>query len=156
MGGYAVSRSTTVVADPARLHGLINSFHEWTAWSPWEDIDPELDRDYSGPDSGVGAHYAWSGNRKAGQGAMEITASTPDEIDIRLDFLKPWKATNQVVFTLIPAVDGTEVTWLMTGEQRGLMALVGKVVPMDRLVGKDFEKGLTRLKAVAEAPSATA
>lgn len=151
MGGYAVSRSTTVVADPARVHRLINSFHEWTAWSPWEDIDPQLDRDYSGPDTGVGAHYAWSGNRKAGQGAMEITSSTPDEIDIRIDFLKPVKATNRVVFTLTPAVDGTEVTWLMTGEQRGLMALVGKVVPMDRLVGKDFEKGLTRLKAVAEA-----
>ena len=152
MGGYAVSRSTTVVADPARVHQLINSFHEWTAWSPWEDIDPELHRDYTGPDIGVGAHYAWSGNRKAGQGAMEITSSSPDEIGIRIDFLKPVKATNQVVFTLAPAVDGTEVTWLMTGEQRGLMALVGKVVPMDRIVGKDFEKGLTRLKAVAEAP----
>ncbi len=152
MGGYVVSRSTTVVVDPARVHGLINSFHEWTAWSPWEDIDPALQREYAGPDSGVGARYAWSGNRKAGQGAMEITSSSPDEIRLRIDFLKPVKATNRVVFSLTPAADGTEVTWLMTGEQRGLMALVGRLVPMDRLVGKDFEKGLTRLKAVAEAP----
>ncbi len=153
MGGFAVSRSTTVIADPARVHGLINSFHEWTAWSPWEDLDPELQRDYTGPDRGVGAHYAWSGNRKAGQGSMEITSSTPDEIALRLAFLRPFKSTNDVTFSLVPAVDGTEVTWLMTGEQRGLMGLVGKVVPMDRLVGKDFEKGLTRLKAVAEAPA---
>ena len=152
MGGFAVSRSTTVIADPARVHGLINSFHEWTAWSPWEDLDPELHRDYTGPERGVGAHYAWSGNRKAGQGSMEITSSTPDEIALRLAFLRPFKSTNAVTFSLVPAVDGTEVTWLMTGEQRGLMGLVGKVVPMDRLVGKDFEKGLTRLKAVAEAP----
>jgi hypothetical protein len=155
MGAYTVSRSTTVIADPARVHGLIDSFHEWTAWSPWEDIDPALHREYSGPDSGVGARYAWSGNRKAGQGSMEITASAPDKIDIRLEFLKPWRATTAVTFTLVPAVDGTEVTWLMTGEQTGLMGLVGKVVPMDRLLGKDFEKGLTRLKAVAEAPSPT-
>ncbi|MET1060211.1 MAG: SRPBCC family protein [Nocardioides sp.] len=153
MGGFAVSRSTTVIADPARVHGLINSFHEWTAWSPWEDLDPELQRDYAGPESGVGARYAWSGNRKAGQGSMEITSSTPDEIRVRLAFLRPFKSTNQVTFSLTPAVDGTEVTWLMTGEQRGLMGLVGKVVPMDRFVGKDFEKGLTRLKAVAEAPA---
>ena len=152
MGGFAVSRSTTVIADPARVHGLINSFHEWTAWSPWEDLDPELHRDYTGPERGVGAHYAWSGNRKAGQGSMEITSSTPDEIALRLAFLRPFKSTNAVTFSLVPAVDGTEVTWLMTGEQRGLMGLVGKVVPMDRLVGKDFEKGLTRLKAVAESP----
>jgi hypothetical protein len=153
MGGYAVTRSTTVIADPARVHGLINSFHEWTTWSPWEDLDPELNRDYTGPDTGIGAHYAWSGNRKAGQGSMEITSSTPDEIGIRLEFLKPFRSTNAVTFTLTPAVDGTEVTWLMTAEQRGLMAVVGKVIPMDRLVGKDFERGLTRLKAVAEAPS---
>ena len=153
MGGFAVSRSTTVIADPARVHGLINSFHEWTAWSPWEDLDPELQRDYTGPESGVGARYAWSGNRKAGQGSMEITSSTPDEIGVRLAFLRPFKASNVVTFSLVPAVDGTEVTWLMTGEQRGLMGLVGRVVSMDKLVGKDFEKGLTRLKAVAEAPA---
>ena len=151
MGGFAVSRSTTVIADPARVHGLINSFHEWTAWSPWEDLDPELQRDYTGSESGVGARYAWSGNRKAGQGSMEITSSTPDEIGLRLAFLRPFKSTSEVTFSLVPAVDGTEVTWLMTGEQRGLIGLVGKVVPMDRLIGKDFEKGLTRLKAVAEA-----
>ena len=153
MRGFAVSRSTTVIADPSRVHGLINSFHQWTAWSPWEDLDPELQRDYTGPDRGVGAHYAWSGNRKAGQGSMEITSSTPDEIGLRLAFLRPFKSTNAVTFSLVPAVDGTEVTWLMTGEQRGLMGLVGRVVPMDKLIGKDFEKGLTRLKAVAEAPA---
>ena len=153
MGGFAVSRSTTVIADPARVHGLINSFHEWTAWSPWEDLDPALQRDYTGPDSGVGARYAWSGNRKAGQGTMEITSSTPDAIGLRLAFLKPFRSSNVVTFSLVPAVDGTEVTWLMTGEQRGLMGLVGRVISMDKLIGKDFEKGLTRLKAVAEAPA---
>ena len=125
------------------------------AWSPWEDLDPELSRDFTGPDSGIGAHYAWSGNRKAGQGSMEITSSTPDEIGIRLEFLRPFRSTNSVTFTLVPVVDGTEVTWLMTAEQRGLMAVVGKLIPMDRFIGKDFERGLTRLKAVAEAPAAT-
>ena len=84
---------------------------------------------------------------------MEITSSTPDEIGLRLAFLRPFRSSNVVTFSLVPAVDGTEVTWLMTGEQRGLMGLVGKVVSMDKLIGKDFEKGLTRLKAVAEAPA---
>ena len=43
------------------------------------------------------------------------------------------------------------MTWRMSGEQRGLMSVLGRLVPMDRLVGKDFEKGLARLKSVAEA-----
>ena len=149
---YTVVRSRTIQAPVEQVYPLIADFHQWTRWSPWEDVDPELHRDYTGPDSGVGARYAWSGNRKAGQGAMEIISSSPDRIGIRLEFFKPWKATTAVTFTLTPAVDGTEVTWLMTGEQSGLMGLLGKVMSMDRLVGKDFEKGLTRLKGVAETP----
>lgn len=150
MSHFEVARSLSVDADPARVHALVDDFHEWTAWSPWEDVDPDLRRSYSGPPSGVGARYAWQGNRKAGQGSMEITGSTPHRIDVRLSFLKPWKATNEVAFELAPAGSGTDVTWRMRGENTGLAAVVAKVINMDRLLGKDFEKGLTRLKAVAE------
>jgi len=151
MAEFEVVRSITIAADPARVHGLINDCHQWTAWSPWEDLDPELSRDYSGPDAGVGARYAWQGNRKTGQGSMEITGSTPERIDLRLLFLKPWKADNKVDFTLTPVGDaGTEVTWRMTGQNSGLQALFTKLFNMDKLVGKDFDKGLARLKAASE------
>jgi hypothetical protein len=151
MASYHVSRSTTIAADPALVHRLVHDFHEWPDWSPWEDVDPDLERTYSGAERGAGAHYAWSGNRKAGQGSMEITATSPERVDIRLRFLKPFRSTSDVSFELATAGSGTDVTWVMTGEQKGLMALVGKVVPMDRLIGKDLEKGLARLKATAEA-----
>lgn len=151
MSHFDISRSVTIQADPARIHGLVDDFHEWTAWSPWEDLDPALQRSYSGPDSGVGARYEWSGNRKAGRGSMEITSSSPEAIGIRLAFLKPFKATNDVEFTFAPAGAATEVTWGMTGEQTGVAGVFARFVPMDKLVGKDFEKGLARLKAVAEA-----
>jgi hypothetical protein len=150
---FDVSRSTTVQADPARVHDLIDDFHRWTAWSPWEDLDPNLSRTYTGPTAGVGAHYAWRGNRKAGEGSMEITGSSPERIEIELAFLKPMRNTNQVEFVLTPAGSGTDVTWRMSGQVEGvMMSLFSKVMPMDRLVGKDFEKGLARLKAVAESP----
>jgi Polyketide cyclase / dehydrase and lipid transport len=151
MADFEVVRSTTIGAPAERVHGLIDDFHAWRAWSPWEDVDPDLRRDYSGAESGVGARYAWEGNRKAGKGDMEIVGSTPERIDVRLTFEKPWKATNAVAFTLVPAGDGaTDVTWRMSGTQRGLSALFGRFVSMDRLVGKDFEKGLARMKAAAE------
>lgn len=153
MSRFEVSRSISVAADPARVHGLVDDFHEWTAWSPWEDVDPDLQRTYTGPASGVGARYAWQGNRKAGQGSMEITGSTPERIDVRLSFLKPWKATNEVSFELVPTGSGTDVTWRMWGENTGVAALFSRVFNMDKLLGKDFEKGLTRLRAVAETPS---
>lgn len=150
MSHFEISRSATVAAEPGRVHGLVNDFHEWTAWSPWEDLDPNLQRTYTGPDAGVGAHYAWSGNRRAGRGSMEITSSTPERIGIQLAFLKPWKATNDVAFDLVPTAAGTEVTWRMAGENTGMAALFSRVFSMDKLVGRDFEKGLARLKTTAE------
>jgi polyketide cyclase/dehydrase/lipid transport protein len=151
MADFEVVRRTTIVAPAERVHGLIDDFRAWRAWSPWEDVDPELRRDYSGAESGVGARYAWEGNRKAGKGSMEIVGSTPERIDLRLSFERPWQATNAVAFTLAGAGDGaTEVTWLMSGTSKGFAALFTKVVGMDRLVGKDFEKGLARMKAAAE------
>ena len=147
---FEVIRTTSIAADPARVHALVDDFHQWTAWSPWEDVDPGLRRTYSGPGSGVGAHYAWAGNRKAGQGSMEITASTAERIDIELSFLKPFKATNHVDLTFTPSAGGTEVVWRMTGSHQGLATLVFRFMSMDRMVGPDFEKGLARLKTVAE------
>ena len=133
------------------MHGLVDDFRAWRAWSPWEELDPELSRDYSGPATGVGSRYAWQGNRKAGQGSMEITASTPEQIVIKLEFLKPWKATNDSSFSFADVGDaGTEVTWRMTGENSGMAAVFMKLFRMDKYIGKDFDKGLARLKATAE------
>ncbi|MBB6626668.1 SRPBCC family protein [Nocardioides sp. KIGAM211] len=151
MSSYTVSRSTTIDADRAAVHALVVDLQAWQAWSPWEGLDDDLQRTYTGPEAGVGAHYAWSGNRKAGRGSMEVVRSTPEEVGIRLEFLKPFRSTSDVVFTLVPRGEATEVTWTMSGEQTGVATVFAKVVPMDKLIGKDFERGLAQLKATAEA-----
>ena len=150
MGTYTVERSTVVEAPADRLHGLVADLRQWTLWSPWEGLDPDLERTYTGPDAGVGARYAWSGNRKAGSGSMEVVEDRAEQVDLDVEFLKPFRSQSRSSFVLAPRGPATEVTWRMTGEQSGLMGVLGKVVPMDKLIGKDFEKGLARLKAVAE------
>ncbi|MFD4457130.1 SRPBCC family protein [Nocardia sp. NPDC058480] len=154
MGNFEVSRHTVIAAEPARIHALIDNFHQWRQWSPWEDADPQLARTYTGPESGIGARYAWRGNRKAGAGVMEIKADAEREIGVELSFEKPFKATNFVTFTLAPVAGGTEVAWRMTGTHSGLMGVLGKVFPIDNLIGKDFDKGLARLKTIAESAPA--
>ena len=150
---YTVERTRTLEEPPERVRPLIEDFHAWPRWSPWEDLDPQLERRYSGPEAGVGARYAWSGNRRAGRGDMEITGSAPERVDVRLTFEKPMRSTNQVAFELRPAgPEQTEVTWRMTGTTRGPMALFSRVVSMDRMIGGDFEKGLERLDRAAAAP----
>jgi hypothetical protein len=133
----------------------VEDFHRWPAWSPWEDLDPEVRRTYSGADKGVGAVYSWTGNRKAGEGRMEITRT--DEaarVLVDLQFLKPFKSTSVTTFTFAPEGDGTRVTWTMAGPQTLSVKVMGLFTSMDKLVGKDFEKGLQRLRTVVETPTA--
>lgn len=151
---YTVQRSVTVNAPPGRVYPHIIDFHQWANWSPWDEMDPNMDKTFSGPDAGKGARYAWSGNRKVGKGNMEITdAAEASSVQIALEFLKPFKASNTTVFSLEPADDGTNVTWAMTGQKTFMTRVMGIFRSMDSMVGPDFEKGLIRLKAVAEAAS---
>jgi len=149
MAAYEVQRATVVPADLPRVHALIDDFREWTAWSPWEEVDPGMSRSYEGTESGVGARYSWSGNRRAGSGSMRITGSTLERIDLVVNFERPFKASNPTTFDLRPVDGGTEVTWRMTGVHRGLAALIFRFVSMDRLIGGDFERGLARLAVAA-------
>lgn len=148
---YTVERSATIAAPPQEIYRHLIDFRRWSDWSPWEDMDPAMDKTFSGADAGVGARYAWSGNRKVGQGSMEITDATePSRVQIALEFLKPFKASNTTTFTLAPESDGTHVTWAMTGRKTLMTRVMGVFKSMDSMVGPDFEKGLTRLKAKAE------
>jgi uncharacterized protein YndB with AHSA1/START domain len=152
---FTVERSISIEASPAEVYRHLIDFRRWTAWSPWEGLDPDLHRDYTGAESGPGAVYAWSGNRKAGRGRMEITDAVPGEsVGIELVFEKPMRSTGTVRFDLRPQGSGTHVTWRMTGPRPLLLRVLSRVIPMDRMIGQDFEKGLTRLKSAAE-PSTT-
>lgn len=149
---FTVQRSTSVDAPPDRIYRHIIDLTKWAEWSPWEQMDPTMEKTYSGAESGVGSRYAWSGNRKVGQGSMEITdAKEHLEIEIALEFLKPFKASNTTAFTLEPAGGGTTVTWSMTGEKTLLIRLMGIFRSMDAMIGPDFERGLAQLKQVSEA-----
>ena len=147
MPGFSSTRTIVIDAPPAAIRPLITDFKEWVKWSPWEGLDPDLERTYTG--EGVGARYAWSGNNKAGQGSMTMTAIAPEQIDIDLVFEKPFKASNKIVFVLKPQGEQTEVEWSMTGERNLLFAVMGKLF-FDNAIRKDFDKGLAALKAAVE------
>lgn len=146
MSAFSVTRSLLIPAPAEVIYPLVISFREWPKWSPWETIDPTMQRSYDGPSSGIGAKYAWKGNGKAGAGTMEIIdASAPAKIDIRLEFTKPMKAINPTTFTFVPKGSSTLVTWSMTGENKGMGRIFMLFINMDKMVGGDFEKGLAKL-----------
>ncbi len=148
---FRIERSTTIKAPPDKVFALINDFHQWEAWSPWEKIDPALKRTYSGAASGVGAVYEWAGNKDIGQGRMEITESTASsKVALKLDFVTPFEAHNFVDFTLTPQGDSTKVTQAMYGPSPYVSKLMTIFFSMEKLVGSKYEEGLANLKALAE------
>jgi hypothetical protein len=148
---FRVERSLVINAQAGAILDLIVDFHQWSRWSLYDHLDPEMRRTFEGAARGVGAVYGWSGNSKAGAGRMEILEVTPSQVVIQLDLLKPFEAHNRALFILAPQGDGQRLTWAMEGPAPFISRLMGLVFNMDRLVGRDFETGLASLKAVAEA-----
>jgi Polyketide cyclase / dehydrase and lipid transport len=148
---FRVQRSIVVKAAPDRILPLIADFHRWAEWSPYEKLDPAMKRVHAGAPQGVGAIYEWEGNSKAGAGRMEIKeVQVPSRVAIQLDFTKPVEGHNIAELSLEPRAGGTEVIWSMRGPSPYLMKLMGVFVNLDRMIGGDFETGLSNLKAVAE------
>src|SRR5689334_2867646 len=113
---FKVQRSAVIAAAPETIFPLIADFHRWKGWSPWEHRDPAMKRTFDGPQSGVGAVYAWDGNRNVGAGRMEIVEATmPSKIVIKLDFIKPFEGHNIAEFALQPRGPSTEIVRTMHG-----------------------------------------
>jgi uncharacterized protein YndB with AHSA1/START domain len=148
---FSVKRVAVIKAPAETIFPLINDFHRWAGWSPWEKKDPAMQRTFSGAASGKGAVYAWDGNKNVGSGRMEILeASAPSKIVIKLDFFKPFEGHNTAEFTMLPQGDATNLTWVMHGPASFMSKVMQVFMNLDKMIGKDFETGLANLKGLAE------
>ena len=151
---FRIERSARISAPAPAVFAQVNDFHNWEAWSPWAKLDPAAKATFEGPPAGRGAIFRWAGNEEVGEGSMTITESRPsDLIRIKLEFLKPFEATNTAEFTFKPEGNQTAVTWSMEGQNNFIAKAVCLFMNMDQMVGGQFEKGLASMKSVAEAAS---
>jgi uncharacterized protein YndB with AHSA1/START domain len=148
---FRVERSIGIKADPAKVYALLNDFHAFGSWSPWQKLDSAMKVSYAGAASGKGAIYTWEGNDYVGSGRMEILQTEPNSrVLVKLDFIQPFEGHNTSEYTLASAAGTTTVTWAMYGPSPYVSKLMGIFVSMDSMIGKDFEQGLANLKGVAE------
>src|SRR4051812_31127190 len=148
---FSIERSAVINAPAERIFSVLNDFHQWGGWSPWENKDPDMKRTYGGPERGRGAVYGWEGDKNVGTGRMEILeANTPSKLVIKLDFFKPFEAHNTAEFTMLPQGNVTNVHWVMHGPATFMSKVMTVFVNFDKMVGKDFEQGLANLKKLTE------
>jgi hypothetical protein len=149
---FRIRRTASIKASPKRIFALLNDFHNWDAWSPYEKMDPVMKRKFSGTSRGKGAVYEWeSTNSKAGTGRMEIIESSPSsKIAILLELIKPFESNCILEFILETKGDETDVTWDMHGSNPYLAKIIEIFCDRESMVGNDFEEGLANLKIIAE------
>lgn len=153
-GQIKVERSTEIAAPASKVYALVSGFARYNEWSPWFERDPAAKYTYSGPPAGKGAKMSWVSDKDdVGSGSQEITAAEQDRrVDIALDFGDMGQA--KAGFLLAPgaAANSTKVTWLFENDvgSNPLMRWMGLM--FDRWIGGDYEKGLAKLKALAEKP----
>lgn len=148
---FTYERKITINAPPEKIFPHINDFKNWLAWSPYEKKDPAMKRIYGSTTVGKGASYEWDGNKEIGAGRMEILDVTePSRVTIKLEFFRPFKAVNTAEFKLQPVTGGTEVSWGMSGRAQFISKIMCLFFDMDKMVGNDFEAGLSAMKGISE------
>jgi uncharacterized protein YndB with AHSA1/START domain len=152
----SVSRSATIAAPPEAVFKVVNDFRQWDAWSPWSKLDPAMAKTLEGPPEGKGAVYRWSGNNEVGEGSTTLVDSTPNEkVVMKLEFVRPFAGTSDVLFTFVPEGTGTKVTWAMKSEKNFIMKVMGLFMDCEKMCGDQFNEGLANLaKVVTAAPKA--
>jgi uncharacterized protein YndB with AHSA1/START domain len=148
---FRIERSLVFQTRPEQIFPLINDFHEWEAWSPWEKADPAVQRTYSGAAQGQGAVYAWKGNKDLGEGKMEILETRPhDYLRLQINFYKPFAAQNTIEFRLEEKDGSTVVSHAMFGPSNFMSKLMSLFFSMDKMVGGKFDEGLHSIKNIVE------
>lgn len=148
---FSVSRSATFAAPAPAVFAQVNELKKWEAWSPWAKKDPQAKNSYAGPAAGTGASMSWAGNKEVGEGRMTIVDSSPNAlVRFKLEFFKPFAATNAAEFTFKEEAGRTALTWTMRGQNNFAGKAMCLVFNMDRMVGGDFEAGLAGIKSIVE------
>lgn len=146
-----VERSVEVNASPAAVQTYLAEYKNFNQWSPWAGLDPNAKVEMSSPSSGVNAWYSWKGNDQVGAGKMTILKSEPGLIEQKLEFAD-MDNENRSSY-LISSKDGglTTLTWTMDADFG--WSIMGRWFGLffDSMIGKDYEKGLAKLKPILEA-----
>jgi uncharacterized protein YndB with AHSA1/START domain len=154
-GRYRTERSIELATSPEVVYRRISDLRQWQRWSPWNELDLQVQRKYEGPRQGLGATYSWDGKGAIGQGKVTITeAEEPLQVVYRVEFIAPWHAVVENTFLLKKTVSGVKLTWSVAGERHFWSKLFGLLSDADQVLGADMERGLATLqKLVVRAPS---
>ena len=152
---YKIERSTVIAGSPDAVWPYVSSLKNFQLWSPWAEMDTATVIEYKGKEGEVGHGYTWE-SKVTGKGEQTITAIEPSRsVTTDLHFIEPMENQSTSYFHLEPVGDSTRVVWGLSGENGFVGRIFATFMNMDKMVGKDFEKGLDKLHTVVASGPAT-
>ena len=155
---YDVNRSAIVPGTPEQVWPYVSDLKKMALWSPWAEKDTAMTVEYTGTDGAVGSMSSWSGNKDVGKGSQTLSVLEPNsKVESTLVFLEPMAGQSTAYTLLKDTTGGTIVTWGIKGENGFVGRIFGSIMNMDKMMGNDFDRGLTKLsELVASMPKAQA
>lgn len=151
MPAYNVKRSIVINVAIQKVRDSLTDYRQWPLWSPWLIMEPETKLNYNEKQGEVGAAYDWKGEL-IGEGAMELSSIADNELEMFLQFEKPFKSTAAVKFEL--EAHGSAVTNIIWSMDSKLpFFLFWMVNKIKAYIGMDYERGLKMLKDYLETGS---
>lgn len=150
---YLIKRDVMINAKPESIFPLLISMKNADTWMPWKESDPQVQNTYSGPEEGMGSISSWDSPGQMGTGKAEVVGVIPNQsVKTKITYTKPMEMNQDSEFILTPTGEGTQMTWIVTGNQPFFARLMCTFMfmNMDKYVGGMFEKGLNKLKLIVE------
>jgi len=148
-GEARVERSVDITAPPDKVYAIVSDLRRLPEWSPWTELDPATAFTFEGAPQAPGQVMRWASNNPlVGSGTMTVVdAESPTRIVTRSDYGE--FGASSATMSLAPQSGGTRLTWTFESTLPGVFdrwAGLG----IDSSVGAEYEKGLRKLKALAE------
>ena len=148
---FSVERTVAINAPREVVASQMLQYKNFHNWSPWQELDPAMKTEITGPELTAGTRYSWQGNDDVGSGEMVIKEAKPNEVQYAMHFKEPFESKADGYWRVEDAGNGqSKAVWGFTSHAsfpwNGLMMVMG----MTKVLSKDFDKGLNKLKAYSE------
>jgi hypothetical protein len=148
---YLIAREVTISASDKKIFPYLNNSEKANMWMPWQETDPSVKMTYSGPAEGVGSISSWDSTGRMGTGEAKVIESIPNKsVKMQITYTKPMQMVQLSEFSMTPAGKANIVRWSVKGTNPFIGRIFCAFSNMDKMVGGSFEKGLAKLKALAE------
>lgn len=147
---FTIARQININALPSDVFPWVNNLKNMNQWNPWAGQDPKSTIAYQGPEEGPGAIYTWAGGKQGAGKFTIVDVKQPNDIHCQLQMIKPFAADNTVDYSIREGNGTTVVVWSMSGKNTFIQKLMQTFFSMDKMVGKEFERGLAGLKQLVE------